>query len=172
MPSAEEIKTQLEELGFNVNDLPKTEIKALPNILRDDERIKSIASGLYSNHNGVLVATNIRVFFFYKGRFFGEQVEDFSYNKISSIEYETGMIGGSITILASGNAAKIDVVPNVYCRPFVNTVREIISNLSQPPKVEISKDLLSKLERLAALKQAGMLTDEEFTAAKAKLLLE
>ena len=34
----------------------------------------------------------------------------------------------------------------------------------------VNDDLLSKLERLATLKQTGMLTEEEFSAAKAKLL--
>lgn len=33
-----------------------------------------------------------------------------------------------------------------------------------------SEDLISQLERLANLKKANMLTDEEFQAAKAKLL--
>jgi hypothetical protein len=37
------------------------------------------------------------------------------------------------------------------------------------PPVE-SEDLVTKLERLAAIRTAGMITNEEFAAAKAKLL--
>ena len=39
-----------------------------------------------------------------------------------------------------------------------------------PPAIATEDDLLVKLERLAALRTAGALTPEEFTAAKAKLL--
>jgi hypothetical protein len=39
-----------------------------------------------------------------------------------------------------------------------------------PPPAAGGGDNLAELERLAALKQQGVLTDEEFAAAKAKLL--
>lgn len=38
------------------------------------------------------------------------------------------------------------------------------------PGGEVGSDLMDELERLADLKADGMLTDEEFAAAKAKLL--
>ncbi len=39
-----------------------------------------------------------------------------------------------------------------------------------PPPPAPQEDLIAQLERLGALKTQGLLTDEEFTAAKAKLL--
>ena len=39
-----------------------------------------------------------------------------------------------------------------------------------PPAPAGGEDLVSRLQELASLKQAGVLTDEEFAAAKAKLL--
>ena len=39
-----------------------------------------------------------------------------------------------------------------------------------PPSAPAGSDTVAELERLAALKQQGVLTDEEFAAAKAKLL--
>jgi hypothetical protein len=39
-----------------------------------------------------------------------------------------------------------------------------------PPPAAAGGDNIAELERLAALKQQGVLTDEEFAAAKAKLL--
>ena len=37
-----------------------------------------------------------------KGFIFGLKVEDFPYDKISSIQYETGLIFGKLTIFTSG----------------------------------------------------------------------
>ncbi|WP_313815470.1 SHOCT domain-containing protein [Citricoccus sp.] len=39
-----------------------------------------------------------------------------------------------------------------------------------PPSAAGAPDILDQLQRLADLKQSGLLTDEEFVAAKAKLL--
>ena len=150
--------------------LPSPEMKGLPEVLNASETICGIASGLYSGRNGIIVATNERVFFFEKGRVWGSKLEEFRYENITSVQYSTGFIGGDITIFVAGNAAKIDMVPNVYCKPFVDAVQKIIGSRSTPPLTSNDEDFLAKLERLAALKSAGMLTDEEFKAAKLKLL--
>jgi hypothetical protein len=39
-----------------------------------------------------------------------------------------------------------------------------------PAQAEAEDDLTAKLDRLTAMKQRGQLSDEEFAAAKAKLL--
>ena len=39
-----------------------------------------------------------------------------------------------------------------------------------PPAAPVAPDSVDELERLAQLKAQGVLSDEEFTAAKAKLL--
>ena len=41
---------------------------------------------------------------------------------------------------------------------------------SAPGKADIGTDLVQQLERLATLKEKGLITEEEFSAAKAKLL--
>ena len=176
MPSYDQVQEQLCRLFDKriVNCLPSTELKGLPAVLHESETIKGIASGLYKNRNGVVVATNERVFFFEKGRLWGSQLEEFRYENITSVQYSTGFIGGEITITVAGNTAKIDMVPEMLCKPFAEAVQNIISERNLLTKKPVGNppddDLLAKLERLAALKQAGMLTNEEFTAAKMKLL--
>lgn len=167
----EQVIKQIEAVGENlVKFLPSTELKALHTVMRDTETIRGIASGLYNGRNGVIVATNERVFFFEKGRMWGSQLEEFRYENITSVQYSTGFIGGDITIFVAGNAAKIGMVPNAMCKPFAEAVQKIISERNAPPPTSTDEDFLAKLERLAALKSAGMLTDEEFNAAKLKLL--
>ena len=49
-----------------------------------------------------LVATNKRLIFVDKGFVVGLKVEDFPYDKISSIQYETGILMGTASHLCIG----------------------------------------------------------------------
>ena len=107
----------------------------------------------------------------------GLTVEDFPFDKISSIQYELGMLTAELIIFSSGNEAKIKNVANERCRLFCENVRAIISsprkNESEGKQVMSNSnndDMIEQLERLSKLKEVGALTDEEFKAAKKKLL--
>lgn len=127
-----------------------------------------------------MVATNKRLIFVDKGMFFGLKVEDFPYDKISSIQYETGLLMGKIIIFTSGNKAIIDHVEKSKVRTFGDWVRARISSpkenvlvhpVSQTQPIPgNSSDPLEKLERLARLKEQGVLTDEEFQKQKQQIL--
>src|ERR1700761_7137470 len=102
MPTIEQIREQIaphDKMGMYKN---KSEVKELPKILQENEVIENITSGMYKNGNGILIGTSLRVAFIDKGLIFGLKVEDFSYDKISSVQYETGMLFGKVTIHASG----------------------------------------------------------------------
>ena len=76
------------------------EINELPKILWADEHVEKAVSGSYESGNGLLAATNKRLIFFDVG-FSGSRVEDFPYDKITSIQYKTGIVCGEITIFSS-----------------------------------------------------------------------
>lgn len=178
MPSLDDIKSQIKGLGGLDSYLGRREIKELPNILWHDEKVENIIQGLYNNSNGVLVATNKRLVFVDKGILFGLKVEDFPYDKISSIQYETGLLMGKMTIFTSGNKAVIDNVEKSKVRAFGDWVRARISApkdnvLTQPiaqTQTTSGSDPLEKLERLAKLKEQGILTDDEFQKQKQQIL--
>ncbi len=158
---------------FKKSILDKKEIKELPNIIRDDETLKDVVRGYYNSGNGILVSTDKRLIFIDKGVMWGLKVEDFPFDKISSIQYETGLMSGEIIIFASGNKAKIELVANDRCKAFCENVRSLISNpqeKSQDSGPSNSGDMLEQLERLAKLKESGALSEEEFALAKKKLL--
>ncbi len=107
------------------------------------------------------------------------KVEDFSYDKITSIESKTGMVFGSLTIYASGNKEKFEYADKGLLRGFADFLRAKIStknSQSSPatsgavenPSLTIS--VADELEKLAGLRDRGIITDEEFSAQKAKLL--
>ena len=73
-----------------------------------------------------------------------------------------------------------DVIIDNIAKADVSKMNEIISNhihnqytYTNPTAVENKApvdDIISKLERLGVMKEKGLLTDEEYVAAKAKLL--
>lgn len=126
---------------------------------------------------GIIVATDRRLIFFDKGLFGGLKVEDFAYDKISSIQYETGLFTGSIIIFASSNKAKITHVDKDRVRGVAEAVRHRISGgqpgqARQPETASAlgANDRIAALERLAKLKEQGILDDAEFKTEKARIL--
>lgn len=167
-----EIQDQIVRIGKDSLSVRKKEIMELPKILQSDEVIEHIISGSYEGGLGVLVATNKRLVFVDKGMLWGSKVEDFPYDKITSIQYDTGMLMGTIKIHASGNKADIHNVAKMWTKDFADFVRLKISsetNVASEP-TQPAVDMLSQLERLAKLRDQGVLTEEEFNEQKAKML--
>ncbi|EFU69158.1 phage protein [Aliarcobacter butzleri JV22] len=177
MPTLEQIKSQITNLDNISKFGGKKEIKELPSILWEDEIIKKLEEGMYKNGIGLLVATNKRLIFVNKS-IFSLKVEDFGYDKITSIEYKKGLLMGEITIYASGNRAEITSMGKNEAQNFAEFIRANLGEINKEQKNDtLSKavsndDIVSKLERLVVLKEKGILTDEEFLSQKTKILSE
>lgn len=174
MPTLEEIKTQIQHIDGVSKLLGRKEIKELPNILWEDEIVEKMVQGQYNTGIGILVATNKRLLFVDKGLIYGLHVEDFPYDKITSIQYKTGLLYGEIKIFASGNKADIGGIIKKQTRDFAEYVRARISGIKEhasiPENQLSSDDVITQLERLAKLKEQGILSDEEFLSQKNKIL--
>lgn len=172
MPTLEQVKTQISSINGVEKFLAGKEVKQLPNILWEDELIEKFTSGTYNNGHGILVATNKRLIFVDKGMIFGLRVEDFPYDKITSIQYKTGLLFGEITIYASGNNAVINNMNKQQTKDFATYVRARISEVVKhagAPKSD-SEDVITQLERLGKLQDQGILSEMEFTEQKNKIL--
>jgi len=169
MPTFEEVQEQVKSLDGVSRYFGKRELKALPSILWEDERIEAAVQGLYNSKMGMLVATDRRLIFVDKGLFGGLTVEDFPYDRITSIQYETGLVQGKIRVYASGNRADIEAVTKALVQPFAESIRARISSGSSATKTAVD-DIVGKIERLGELRAQGVLSDEEFSAAKARLI--
>lgn len=176
MTTVEEIQTTVKAIQVGSYLWNRKEIGELPGILVENEIVEAIILGMYNTRNGLLISTNKRMFFIDRGLIWGLKVEDFSYNKISSIQYNKGIIFGEITIMSSGNTAKIEKTDKDSCSQFCEHVRNRIStssisdSLSSTSSIGITDNLIEKLKQLGELKAQGILTDEEFILAKQKLL--
>jgi hypothetical protein len=178
MPTLEEVREQIGHIDGASRFLGRKEIKELPSILWEDENVERLVQGTYGGM-GILVATNKRLIFVDKG-IAKLRVEDFPYDKITSIQYKTGWTLGEITVFASGNKAEIKNVAKDQCKLFADSVRARITaaspHASAPgapitPAPSVSGgDVVDQLERLAKLKEQGILSEEEFAAQKQRVL--
>src|SRR5690606_23624971 len=156
MPTLEEIQEQIRNLDGLSKLLGRREIKELPNILWEDERVEAIVQGVYYKKLGILAGTNKRLIFVKKGFVYGLQVEDFPYDRITSIQYETGLVYGRIKIYSSGNKAEIAQVEKKQARDFSEYIRARISGVTKHASYyeqaaaakDPYDDMLTKLERL------------------------
>ena len=153
----------------------KREVKELPTILMDGEEIEKIDSGMLKNGtgftgNGLLVATNTRLIFIDKPTIgFGIKMEDFPYDKISSVSVETGFLKGELKLICSGNSATINLVTGA--KVFSEFIRQKTSTKPIALNQQITEpDILGQIEKLAELKNKGILSEEEFSSKKSELL--
>src|SRR6476619_2156053 len=81
------------------------ETKRLVEHLWEDEHVERMTQGTYGRGTGLLVQTDRRLLFLKEGM--TKQTEDFPLDKISSVQWSSGLVQGTITIFASGNKAEI-----------------------------------------------------------------
>ncbi|MCI3935918.1 PH domain-containing protein [Chryseobacterium aahli] len=98
-----EIKDELDQLDINPTFFARKEIRELPNILSVDEKIVYLVEGRnkITKHHIVLVGTHRRLIFIDKEFMYGLKVEDYSYDKVASIQYETSLMLASIDVNVS-----------------------------------------------------------------------
>ena len=171
-----DIVAAMEKMSYRMGS--KREIRRLPEHLWENERVDLITGGTYGAGTGVLVLTDRRLLFLKDG-FMSKTSEDFPLEKITSIQWSTGLLLGKMTVFASGNKAEINNVQMKDGKVITDAVRARIASggpsTSQPPAPRSTTaaqgpDVYEQLKKLSELHTAGILTDEEFTAKKQRLL--
>lgn len=169
MPTLDEIKAQTDGIPGAKSWVARREVKELPNVLAADEPIEMLVTGRYERRNGVLVATDRRAVFVDKGMLGGARVESFPYERIGSVQYETGMVFGKLKIMATGNSAEIDLCPKAVVQEMAQCLNSHLLK-GQPSAAAPPASGTDELEKLAELRDKGILTEEEFTAKKRQVL--
>lgn len=139
--------------------------------------------------NGVLIATDRRVVFYAK-KLGGFELESFPFGNISSFEHGKTMMGHHVTFHASGNRVQVKwLQPANEVADFLDKVKLAMSTKHQVPVAEApahptpfpatsvthatataADDVLATLKKLGELRDAGVVTPEEFESKKAELL--
>lgn len=172
----EEIQKRLKELGQIDMFGTKKEVKELSNIMYAGETLEYLMSGFMNGNTWLIVCTNKRILFLDKGLIFGCKQLEIPLDKVNSVETSKGLLLGSIKVWDGASAMKIDNVQKFALQPFVtavNNAREALKNNNQQIKVEKNNDTndyIKELEKLAELKEKGIITEDEFLSKKKQLL--
>jgi hypothetical protein len=153
-----------------------------------DEAVLRMATGFYGRGNGLVVLTTRRLMFVLEG-LVSHQTEDFPLDKLSSVQWGSGLTMGTNTVYASGTEAEIKNVGKDDGKALVDQVRGMLSGASlagastneapsidpksalpPPPAATTSSDPLEQMRILNQMHDAGFLTEEEFSAKKAEIL--
>ncbi|MGW1223759.1 PH domain-containing protein [Streptomyces californicus] len=154
----------------------KREIQRLPEVLWEGETVEMLATGIYGKGNGLLAMTSMRLIFLKHG-VLSQQVEDFPYSKISSVQWSGGMLSGSLIVFASGNKAEIKSIPKADGKDFADRLRAHIATGAAPasaaapaPAAGAQQDVGSRLATLDQLRAAGAITDAEYQDRRTQIL--
>lgn len=168
MPTIDQIQQQISALPHAKQVDAKKEIKELPSILQQDESIENAVRCYYGSGKALAVATNKRLILLDKGMF-SMKTEDFPYDKISSVEYESGFMKNKVKISVSGKRVDFDFAEKDIAKMFSEFLRMKINEPKATP-ASATTSLADELKKLKDLLDAGALTQEEYDAAKKKLL--
>jgi len=111
------------------------EIKKLVSYLWDDEKVELMAGGTYGAGTGLVVLTNRRLLFLKEG-IISRTTEDFPIEKISSVQWSSGMLLGTLTVFASGNKAEIKNMNKGDGKQIADTIRDRINRQAHSPERE------------------------------------
>ncbi|TDV53938.1 putative oligomerization/nucleic acid binding protein [Actinophytocola oryzae] len=158
------------------------EMKRLTNHLWEHESVHLMAAGRYGGGTGLVVLTDRRLLFVMDGMT-RKTIEDFPMDKISSVQWSSGMVLGTLAIFASGNKADIDQMNKKDGKQIADAVR---ARLARPAPAPIqpapmihhappvpaanAPDVYEQLRKLGELRDLGVVTSDEFEAKKHELL--
>jgi len=178
--SKEELQAKYKEIAEKSGDyqlFTKKELNYLPEVLQEGEEILAFTSGFMEEDTWLIVLTDKRIIFLNKGMIFGLKQMVIPLDRINSVSGETGLVFGKIYI---EDGAKERVIKNVMkhtVKPFTNMVMDAIENYKKKfsndvsnTQLEQKQDPYEQLEKLASLKDKGIITEEEFNKAKKNIL--
>lgn len=167
------IQNMLSKAG--VSDLfgTRKEVKALPDIIGDEETIIYATSGLVAGNTILAILTDSRVLFIDKGMVYGMKSSEIPLSMINGVSYSKGLLLGSISIINGATTTKIDNVSKETASLFVDKIKEASANLKETSQQTVITNNVSSADEILKFKKLldeEIITQEEFNAKKKELL--
>ncbi|MDI9239876.1 PH domain-containing protein [Lysobacter sp. LF1] len=182
MPNLQEVQSQFAKFADANNLGESKEAEQLPKLLGDDERVLAAVRGVMDGLTWMLVCTDGRLLLLEETAARNPIVREFPLKRLSSIQYYIGLAHGEIAFTVGVVRTQMKNVEKKHAAWFVGMVRrtcnELTHNRSVGTKIgpegdlagPVMDDVIGKLERLGALRDKGLLTDDEYTRHKWRLL--
>ncbi len=173
-----EIKQQLDQLKANLSVFARGEIKELPNILAPDEKILAVTDAQFSKtvDAGILVVTQKRIISLSKAMFSPSKINEYPNENIIKVSFVRSFLSPIIKIHTDDTVVEFESFLNKdYAEDFYHFIEKIYNkeeSQKKSHKVETvsAEAVFEQLEKLGRLRENGVLTDQEFTLQKKKLL--
>lgn len=179
MPTHMEIRDQIMDLPDRYVFWTRKEIRALPKILQDSERLLALTSGMNGHTTWLAVCTTQRLIFLDRGMLYGLRQVQFPLERIQSIDHEYALLFGYIRVWDGASDFVLRWVLRRSIAPFVKATQAAMNEVRTPRPAEniaapsgAVADIAGQLEKLARLTEDGFLTPEEFELGKRKLLVD
>lgn len=132
MSDLREIIRQLRLVGLTNNVWGWSEIKRLPTVIDEDEKIERAVTGFYEGGHALVLATNKRITFL-DAKIMSFRVEDVHYEMVSEVEHFTGIFMARLRIHCLSKQIELSSFAQQSVRDFavhVDTrVNDMRSNL-------------------------------------------
>lgn len=162
------LDVQIKALGDFHQWFGRKEVKHLAKVMNEGEVLRALTSGVYEGHTWLVAVTTHRMLFLDK-RLFGLKQTELQLDQIIAVVHRTGVLSGKL--LMATTAGQKDVkLPKAVTEKIAGILSALVRGAQGPSSGSASQDIANQLERLAALMERGLLTREEFTVQKAKLL--
>lgn len=194
----DEIKDQIVALKARLSVLANEEVNELDKVLDPNERLIAIAEciNLHNNREGIIFSTQWRVIFMDKKFLGGVVKNEYTHKDITSLDQAENLLYSVLKVNTRGGTVEFKLHNKSDGRTFCDTVNGQIrepartSSYQQPVQPQSfyqnipspapqnppitpkgsPEDIFEQLEKLGKLRQMGVLSEEEFSVQKAKLL--
>ncbi len=173
-----ELKKEYKRIADEMGDdqfFTKKELNYLPEVLMEQEQVLGFTSGLMDGNTWLITLTDKRIIFMDKGMIYGLKQTVVDLDKVNAVSGSTGLFFGAITITDGATDRLIKNVWKKTVKNFTNKVQEALEARKHPQQAiqqeqEKEVDPYEKLEKLAGLKDKGIISEEEFETQKKKIL--
>ena len=170
--SKDYIKEQLNNIDSKKRMGVGKELNHLHEVINEGENILGYTRGFLDGNTWLICVTDRRLLFLDKGMVSGMKSTEIPLDSVGAVNYETKALGGNIKVTAAGEDKTIGKMKKGDVKDIANLISEASARMKQrgaaPAVAPLSS--MDELKKLADLKEAGVLTEEEFAAQKAKLL--
>ena len=130
--------------------------------------------GTKTKRRATILVTDRRVIIFSK-KLGGYDAQDYAYGLLTGVDHKKGLTAGHISIRAAGDSADVQQVVKDDVERISQLIRDRMALSHQPTSQApsappTSGSVADELAKLAQLRDSGVLSEEEFSSQKAKLL--
>ena len=146
---------------------PKKTVQKIIDNLANDEKIIKITTCNSGKEPGAIAVTNKKIIFASKV-LFNATTTEFGIDKITSVSYDTGLVN-KLIIKSSFDTLILTAIDKKAGQILIKEIKAIQSQ-QKINETNNSGSNLDELEKLAELKEKGIITEEDFNQKKKQIL--